>query len=273
MKQLTRILSVMIIVLFAWLLSRMHLRDVFQHVMSAHIGWFLAAILLQAAVLPIWATLWRCFLPNVGFRQLYESAALSGAAMIVTPSITGQAGAIAILMRRCRLSLAEAASAMGGEQVCEAMAKGVVLFAALMFAPLSPELRNAARIGGAAFALVAIAAVVIRRVWRKPFWSGVVVALVIKGVEMLGLVAVQQSLGVVLGIGPLLLILAVAAIGIIAASVLPVIGPVGVGEAVVAFGYTQLGLSAELAVALVAVHTASLIIARVGAAGLVLARK
>ncbi|HEX9105676.1 MAG TPA: hypothetical protein VF832_00575, partial [Longimicrobiales bacterium] len=51
---------------------------------------------------------------------------------------------------------------------------------------------------------------------------------------------------------------------------LPVPGPIGVGEAVVAAGYLQLGLPLELALALVALHAATLLLPRLGGAAAVL---
>jgi uncharacterized membrane protein YbhN (UPF0104 family) len=274
--------ALLLLLLLLWLLRKLAWRELVTQLMAARSGWFAAAVLLQVVVLALWATLWRCFIPpgeSVRYRRLLQAVTLSSAAMLVTPSFAGQASAALLLARRCRLRLGSAAAVIAAEQVSEAAAKAMVLLLALALAPLSPAIRSAAGLAALLFGGAAMLALLAGRFWpRLPaalrsgpgLIRGVTIALCIKATEAGMLVAVQRSLGVRLGVGPVLLLLALAAVGIVAGSLLPVPGPVGVGEAAVAFGYTQLGLPLELSVALVAVHSAALLLPRLAGAGGVL---
>jgi uncharacterized membrane protein YbhN (UPF0104 family) len=217
----------------------------------------------------------------VRFPTLLGTVTVAGAAMLVMPSLAGQASAGALLVRRCKLRLGAAASLLLGEQVAEAAAKAVVLLLALAFAPLSPQVRPAARLAALLFGGAVGVALLFSWSWRRArdllrhpttLLRGVGIALGIKVVEAGIFVAVQRSLAVVLDPSAILLLVALAALGIVAGTLLPVPGPIGVGEAVVAAGYLQLGLPLELALALVALHSATLLLPRLtGAAAVLLA--
>jgi len=273
-----------LLALLAWALRHVAWREMATYVLAASPPWLAAAIALQLVVLALWATLWRALLPvgeAVRFRRLLSTATLSGAAMLVTPSVAGQASAAALLARRCGLRLASAASILVGEQVAEAAAKAAVLLLALACAPLPPVMRGPARLAAVVFGTVTIIALVAARLWRRArnvlrhpraMLAAVAVALCIKAVEAAILLAVQHSLGVRLGGGAILLLLSLAAIGIVVGTVLPVPGGVGIGEAIMTAGYVQLGLPLELGLALVGLHSATLLLPRLcGAGGLLLA--
>lgn len=272
----------LLLALAAWALRHADWRELWSRMSAARPSWLAAALLAQLLVLLLWAGLWRSLLragERVRFTTLLGTVTATGAAMLLLPSLAGQASAGALLVRRCGLRIGAAASLLLGEQVAEAAAKATVLLLALAFAPLPPQVRPAARLAALLFGGAVCLALLFSWSWRRArdllrhpgtLLRSVAIALCIKVAEAGVFVAVQRSLGVVLHPSAILLLVALAALGIVAGTLLPVPGPIGVGEAVVAAGYLQLGLPLELALALVALHAATLLLPRLGGAAALL---
>lgn len=272
MRRATHVVTLLFILLLVWLLRHLQLRELLGIVASARLSWFLLAVLLQMVVVADWALLLSRFSPKqLPFPRIFQATALTSLSFMVAPSIAAHASGVGFLMQRCRVSLRDAAAMIAGEQVAETVAKVVLLIVALYFAPFSAETRHVARVVAAVFAVTVVLVVFVGRHWKRApeffreprtIGSGVMVALSIKVLEALALVCAQRSIGAVFGVDAVIFILALISLGIAAASVLPVPGPVGVGEAMVAGAYTQLGVSLETGVALVAIQTAALLAAR-----------
>ena len=281
MKRFSQVLTVAFVVLVIWALRHIHLREMAAVVAGAQVSWLLFAIALQMLVVFLWAVLWRQFAPaTASFVRVFQSTALASAAFAILPAVAAQASSLTIVMRRCQLTIKDAASLVAGEQISEATGKAVLIGIALFVAPLSIELRRAAYLTILILFGAVIAAVAVALWWKKTpqvfrqrgvFARGVAAALLIKTIEGFALFAAQRSLGVDLGAPGVILVLAIGALGSMATTVTVLPGPIGISEALTATAYTQLGLPLERAVALVAVQTTAVLIARFTLAGSVYA--
>jgi uncharacterized membrane protein YbhN (UPF0104 family) len=261
-----------------------------QHV---HLGWILAAVLANVAILPLWAQEWRLLSPrSVGatFRAMFEVVGVTSAVLNSVPFFAGEAAGVGLLIARARLSRGAALSVLAMDQLLVGFAKLAVIAAAAAVAPLpgwvrgglasfvvgvaalfivllvlahrGPAARDWLLLGSsAARRLVARAAAlgahleILRELPRA--WRVCVIALLKKTCELLAIVGVQLAFG--LAPSPALALMVLAALAV--TTLLPVApGNLGVYEATVFGAYRFAGASAELALGIAVVqHVAFLL--------------
>lgn len=112
------------------------------------LAWVVLAVLSNLAILPLWASQWRGFLPRgspVSFGRMLEINALTSAALNTVPFVAGQASGVLLVARRARAGMPAALSVLALDQAAEGLAKVTVVGLAALTLPLPPWLTAAAR--------------------------------------------------------------------------------------------------------------------------------
>ncbi|HYD54001.1 MAG TPA: lysylphosphatidylglycerol synthase transmembrane domain-containing protein [Gemmatimonadaceae bacterium] len=281
-------------------------RAVAAQVAHQRVGFALLAVLLNLAILPLWALEWRRLAPireRPTFRRLAEVVAVTSATLNTVPFFAGEASAVVLLIARGGLTRAGALSVLALDQLLVGVAKLVVIAAAAALAPLPAGLRGGARVLAvtvAAALLVLVAAawalgragaaasaripagglLAFARDWaarlevlrdaRAAAWV-LMLALLKKGAEVLAVVAAHHALGVALPWWSAVLVVAALGIG----TLLP-LAPANLGtyEASAFVVYRYLGLPVETALGLAIVQHLYFLIPAIGAGwALLLARQ
>jgi uncharacterized membrane protein YbhN (UPF0104 family) len=240
---------------------------------TAHTGWLGLAVLLNATILMCWAAFWRALVPEgesrAGYRRMFEIVATASSLMNTVPFGGGHASSIVLLVRRGGTTQRGALSVLALDQLGEGVVKVTLFLLVALLVPLPTWMRAgvtmASLVVAAWFVTLMIAShwaneLHILKRWRR---AGGALACVIamKGVEALGIAAVQQAFGVPMSAGGTLLVLAALILG----TMLPVApGNLGTYEASVFLAYRYLGVSPEQALTLAVVEHLCFLIPSVG---------
>jgi uncharacterized membrane protein YbhN (UPF0104 family) len=255
---------------------------------AAHPGWIVAALTANAAILLLWASQWRLFVPPslpVPFRRMLGVTAAMAMVCNSVPFFLGQVTGFHLLATRGRTGHAAALSVTALDQLAEGTAKLTVLLLLAALTPLPGGLRAGLAALALAVAFLAGALVVLsrRERWlrsvvpalrfgwarrlllfvaegarhlhplRQPrtFLLGVALALGMKAAEAGGILAVQHALGVDLPLWSVVLVLASVGLATMV-SLAP--ANLGVYEAATFVAYTWMGVPAETALGLALVQ-------------------
>jgi Mg2+-importing ATPase len=249
--------------------------------------WLLAALGLNALLLPCATVQWRLLLPDdarLATRELFGIVALTSSVANGAPMLAGQAAGVHLLATRGRLGHARAVAVTVLEQLTEGMAKLALLAVAAIVVPVfEPALgvavliavpaltaaltlaahrrawmdRLAARARGAAAKAVGFLALALAHLdaLRRPrrFAGAVAVGAVKKAVEGLAIAAVAAALAV-----PLPAWAVVAAVAAVNLSQLVAVTPANLGpyEGGAFFVYRAAGVAPDAALALALVQHA-----------------
>lgn len=107
-------------------------------------GWIFAAVLANAALVPVWAAQWRLFLPRpveVPFPRLVRISAVMAMTANSVPYMAGHATGFHLLATRGGIGHAAALSVLTLDQLSEGAAKVALLVALALVAPLPEPLR------------------------------------------------------------------------------------------------------------------------------------
>ncbi len=261
------------------------LRAIVAPLARARPGWLVAAVLAHFAVLPLLTEQWARLLPAtrpVRWGLLWECVTLAVAGMNTLPFGGGHALGVGLLATRAGLGMEGALSLMALEQLCEGVAKFSLVMLALAGAPLPVGLQRAAWILGAGLLVGSIALLwLVRRSsngsptnnWRtrwalhfesikrpRVLLSALALGLTMKLMLLVGIYAVQRSLGVDLPCSSLAFVLAAVSFATMV-SVAP--GNLVVYEAAAFGAYRWLGVPAAEAMALALVQHACFLIAMI----------
>jgi uncharacterized membrane protein YbhN (UPF0104 family) len=221
-------------------------------------AWILAAVAFNATILVFWAAFWRALRPEgeakVSFARMFEISSTASALMNTVPFGGGHASSIVLLARRGDTTQRGALSVMALDQLGEGLAKVCVFLLVGALVPLPSWMRagitTASLLVGAWFCVLLVAsrwAKELRLIHRPTAISAMAYVLGMKAVEACAIVAVQYALGVDVGLGGAVLVLASVILG----SMIPVSpGNLGTYEASVFLAYRYLGVSPELAMSL-----------------------
>lgn len=236
-------------------------------------GWIIAAILANAAILPLMAGFWLALRPanepRVAFSRMFEIVSMATAMMNTVPFGAGHASMVLLLIRRGETSQRGALSVLALDQLGEGIAKVLVFLLVLMLAPVPAWMRNGITTATALVAVLALALLAVSR-WANELkviksWvrSGTALLCVVgtKVVEALAIVAVQRAFGIDVGVSGTMLVLAAVILG----SMIPLTpGNVGTYEAAVFVAYRYVGLSPEQALSLALAQHIAFIVPSVG---------
>lgn len=262
------------------------LHAIFLEIRRANVGWVLLSMLGFFLLLPILTEQWVRLAPKsaqVRWSTMWESVTISLAAMNVLPFGGGHALATGLLARRVGLGLERAVSLLAVEQLCESMVKAGLLLLVLVVTPVPPEWRAAAwTVAGVLLASSVFFWMLAQRPasaspsgsWRyrltqhaaplrepRVLLVALGLGLGTKLVDLIGIYAVQRSLGVTLPVSTLpFLLMAVSVATLI--SVSP--GSLGVYEAAAFAAYRWLGVPTEQALALAIVQHFCYLVPMVG---------
>ncbi len=259
-----------------------------EEMRSATPGWIVVAILSNAAILFIWAVLWRVILPPgraVSVLRLAEITAVTSTVLNTLPFLIGEATGMVLLSKRAGLGNAAALSVLAVDQLLLGIAKVLLLLLVSVLVPLPYWMREG--LGGlsAGVGVLFIVMVIIAhrakvpkavdgpartgrlgfvtrlasdwargleglRSWSR-FFGALGLEIAKKSAEMGGIIAVQYAFGQALPLGHSLLVL--AALNLV--TVLPVSpANLGVYEAAVFFSYRYLGLPESRALGMAVVQ-------------------
>jgi len=256
--------------------------------------WTSLAVLANALVLPLWALEWWRLAPSrerPPIGRSFEVVALTSATMNTIPFFAGEASAVVLLVARAGLSRAGALSVLALDQLLVGVAKLAVIGTAMLLAPLPVALRAGVgtlaatvALGGIAMLLLsrsagvswtpgprhAARAIAFVRAWaarlevlREPRGLAFVLALALgkKALEIAAILAVQQSLGVVLPWWSSVLVVAALGIG----TLVP-LAPANLGtyEATAFLAYRYLGVPADTALGLAMLHHLAFLLPAIG---------
>jgi uncharacterized membrane protein YbhN (UPF0104 family) len=236
-------------------------------------GWIFAALVANAAILPLMAGFWLALRPagevRVAFARMFEIVSMATAVMNTVPFGAGHASMVLLLIRRGETSQRGALSVLALDQLGEGIAKVAVFVLVLLLVPVPSWMRNGITTATMLVAILALALFAASR-WANELkvlksWlrSTTALACVVgtKVVEALAIVAVQRAFGVDVGLSGTLLVLAAVILG----SMVPLTpGNVGTYETAVFVAYRYLGLAPEQALSLALVQHIAFIIPSVG---------
>lgn len=267
---------------------RLPWRDMMARLADANPAWLLAAVLANLAILPLWAAEWRLLVPRafaVGYRRMFGIVATTASVLNSVPFLAGEASAVALLITRAGLSRGAALSVLALDQLLVAFAKLATLAVTALVVTLPAWLdAGIATLVGAFVALLGTLLVlahswerlearlandgspagVLARVirWGRQMDAlrdarlaapAAALALVKKGAELAGIVAVQLAFGMDASLPAGLLVL--AALGV--TTMLPVApANLGVYEGTVFLGYRYMGVPADAALGMAVVQHA-----------------
>jgi uncharacterized membrane protein YbhN (UPF0104 family) len=246
--------------------------------------WLAAACLANFAILPLWALEWTRLVPAAAratFGRMFGIVAVTASVLNSVPMLAGEVSAVAMLVARAGLSRGAALSVLAMDQLLVAFAKLLVLLGIAVLAPLPAWIRagmlalGLAMLGMLALLLPrahrweSLRGWLLRRgparhyttlarvvewgsnlqVLREPRILVQVAALAIgkKGLELLGVLAIQVAFGL-----PPSLTLGLMVLGALALSTLIPIAPANLAiyEATVFTVYRLAGVPAESALGL-----------------------
>lgn len=279
-------------------LPRLPWQRAMQEAASMALPWVGAAILLNAAILPMWAVEWKLLVPagvRVTFRRMFEIVALTASVLNSVPMLAGEISAVALLIGRAGLPRGAAVSVLAMDQLLVAFAKVTVLLLAVGLAPLPAWLREGLLSLSAVFAGALALLLVLAHRWehfqqrlrsrtsrvrnafsravawgqhlemlRDPWRAARAAALALakKGAEVAAVVATQLAFGLDPSLSAAVLVVAALAL-----STLVPVAPanVGVYEATVFAVYRFLGVPAETALGLSLVQHLCFLVPSLGA--------
>ena len=240
---------------------------------TVHLGWIVAAIVANAAILIWWSAFWRVLRPSgevpVTFWRMFEIASSASALMNTLPFGGGHASSVLLLMRRGETTQRGALSVMALDQLGEGITKLSIFVLVGWLVPLPAWMR--AGVTTASFIVLAwfVTLVVASRWakeleivtrWRRAF-GALFFVLGMKAVEAVAIAAVQYAFGVEISAAGTLLVL----LAVILGSMIPVApGNVGTYEASVFLAYRYLGVSPEQAMSLAIVQHVCFLLPSVG---------
>lgn len=281
-----------------WLASRgADWAQAWRHARAAHGGWLALAVLLNLAILPLWAFLWRGFVPRAAprppFRTFFDVAAITSAIMNTVPMLAGHASAVMLLAQRARLGLPVALSILALDQLGEGLSKLAVFSTAALHAPLPEWMRAgivsvalvvavlfvtllvlAHRAPGRARSIPIVGPAIVHlgegaTPLRSPAHAvrSLAVVLAMKGAEALAIFGVMRAFGVELPLASALVVLSAVNL----ATMLP-LAPANLGayEAAAAATWRWLGVPPDQALAIAVVQHACFLLPAIGVGVLVL---
>lgn len=234
--------------------------------------WIVAAVLCNTTILGLWSVFWRALRPDgetaVSFARMFEVASGASALMNTVPFGGGHASSVVLLARRGNTTHRGALSVMALDQLGEGLAKVAVFLLVGALVPLPSWMRGgittASTIVGAWLIVLLVASrwtAELRLVHRPKAAGAMALVLGMKAAEACAIAAVQYALGVNVGLGGTILVLAAVILG----SMIPVSpGNLGTYEASVFVAYRYLGVSPELAMSLAIVQHVAFLLPAVG---------
>ena len=230
---------------------------------TARPGWLAVAVIANAAILVAWALFWLTLVPRgegqASYGRMFEVVSVASALMNTVPFGGGHASSVVLLARRGGTTHRGALSVLALDQLGEGIAKVLAFVLVALIVPLPTWMRagvtTVSLAVGAWFLALMIASrwatglEVLKDVRRSALAIGCV--LVMKAVEIGGIVAVQHAFGITVPFGGTLLVFA----ALVLATMLPV-APANLGtyEASAFLAYRYLGLSPEHALGLAVVQ-------------------
>lgn len=253
-----------------------------QLLRTLRLPWLAVAIGLNGSIIVLWSLQWKILVPGEGsvtWANMF--LVVSAMAMISNsvPFMVGQASGVLLLARYGGIGHASALSVYTMEQVAEGIAKLVVVVGLALLAPLPELLARGVQILAVVVSVLGVTFVVLAFRFRHPpaavppastlgrvkhfgarwahsleglrtprvFAAGIALALGMKAMELGGILAIQQALGLDLPVGTALLVLASVSFATIV-SVSP--GNLVVFEAASFAAYRLTGVSPEHALTL-----------------------
>ena len=261
--------------------------------------WMIVAVGANGLILALWALQWRLLLPpdaRIGVGRVFGVTAVMSTAANGGPLLSGQAVGVHLLATSGGVGYARAVSVAALDQLVEGVAKVTLLGLVVLVAPLPGDFRPAlagltlgvAVLGAGLFAAArahdagdlplpgAARAGVLGRAWdtllraaghldalRSPatFGGALLLAGAMKAAELGGIVAAQAALGVDVGLGGSLLVLAAVGLATMV-SVSP--ANLGVYEAAAFGAYGLAGVDGSSALALVLLQHALFLLPAAG---------
>lgn len=252
----------------------------------AGLPWVALAVVLNFAILPLWALEWSLLVPvvRVAFARMFEIVSVTASVLNSVPFLAGEASAVALLIGRGGLGRGAALSVLAMDQLLVAFAKLATLALAAWLAPIPDWLRNGlatlvVTFGGMLIALLPLAhrwqqlrdrldadpTRVRRTIARLVEWGehldvlrapgrisrAAVLALAKKAAELAAIVAIQAAFGMYPSVPTAALVLA----GLALSTLLPIApANLGVYEATVFAVYRYVGVPAETALGIAIVQ-------------------
>jgi len=265
--------------------------------------WVAAAMIANAAILPLWALEWKLLVPGgvrVTCTRMFEVVTVTASVLNSVPLLAGEASAVALLITRANLSRGAALSVLAMDQILVAFAKLAVIAAALMLTPLPQWVRS----GGLTLVLVLTASLALlvplahfwlplrerllaaptraRRLaaaaaaWGRHFdvlrdastlWRVAALAVIKKSTELAAIICVQVAFGLEPSVATGVLVLAALAL-----STLVPVAPanLGVYEATVFGIYRLAGIPTETAIGLALIQHLCFLVPSLGTGYLLL---
>ena len=271
--------------------ARIEWRGVAELIAAVHPALLAAAVVANFAIIPLWVLQWKVFLPpapSPSLRRLFEVISIKSTVSNGGPPLAGHAAGVHLLATRGGAGWPAALSVLALDQLTEGTAKVLLLAAVAAAAPMPDALRGVALALGAGVGALWAGMLTLAR-WpagpsrpdgesalgarglraraqdvlaaasrhlealRHPgiLALGVALALGMKAAELGGILAVQWALGVKVGLGASLLVLACVGLATMV-SVTP--ANLGVYEASAFAAYRLAGVDAEMATALALVQ-------------------
>jgi uncharacterized protein (TIRG00374 family) len=246
--------------------------------------WSCLAIVMNAAILFLWAAEWQLLAPDsvpVSYGRMFEIVSITASVLNTIPFFAGETSAFALLVARGGLSAAAAASVLALDQLLVGVGKIAVIAGAALAAPLPSWLGAGVFAFCVAIGILATVLLVLAHRWQPSLESpaprtvlerarstvinlgrhldalrsahrtarAVALALLKKAAELGAILAIQLAFGASPSVAAGLLIL--AALGL--STIVPVTpANVGVYEATVFAVYRYLGVPADAALAMAA---------------------
>ena len=116
-----------------------------QQMTRARSGWLGAAILMNAAILVVWAAEWRTIVPSAAratYAAMFGVVATMAAVLNSIPFFAGEATGVALLVDRVGVTRGAAVSVLAVDQLLSGVAKLAVIATAAAIAPLPAWLRT-----------------------------------------------------------------------------------------------------------------------------------
>jgi uncharacterized membrane protein YbhN (UPF0104 family) len=243
----------------------------------AHVGWLIVALLGHAMTLPLLTEQWtrlQSRQARLSWGVLWECVTIGMAMMNTLPFGGGHAVALGLLTRR-GATLTGALSLLALEQLCDGVAKWLLLLVALLCTPLPPALQRATWVAAVLLVLGFVALFWLARHPEEGRWLGrwrakwtapleairqpgvlafaVGLSVVAKGFGLVAVYAAQRALGVELPFSSTPLVLAAVTFATLMA-LAP--GSVGIFEIAAIAAYRLLGVPTEQAATLAIVQHA-----------------
>ncbi len=243
--------------------------------------WLALAVFFNASVFLFWTWQWKLFLPgsNVSYPRMFQVNAMMASATNMVPFPGGHTLGVLILARRSGIGHTAALSVLALDQLMEGLAKMAVLACAAFLAPIPERMKQGVLVFIGLMALFAVAMFLFAHrskppaelqdtasLWRKMrmyvsrwahhlealrnfkiFSGALVLALLIKFLEILAIWTVQKSFGLDLPFWTAVLVMGALNL----TTIVPITpGNLGVYEGTVFLIYQFAGLGPESALSL-----------------------